>query len=241
MSQDPGNQALRADAVGREPLDHRLAAVLWDMDGTLVDSEPHWIATEHALVEAHGGVWTDAHAHALVGNPLLVSADYIREHGGVELPSEEIVELLLDGVISRMSGRLPWRPGARALLEEILAAGIPCALVTMSYRRFADAILAGLPVGSFQAVVTGDEVTHGKPHPEPYLTAAARLGVDPRDCLVIEDSATGIASGEAAGATVVGVPHVVAIPAAPNRTLVDSLEELDLGTLRSLLAAGPIV
>jgi beta-phosphoglucomutase-like phosphatase (HAD superfamily) len=143
------------------------AAVLWDMDGTLVDTEPYWIAEERALVELHGGVWTDEHAYQLVGNDLMVSAQYILDHAPVPLTPVEVVHELLAGVVRRVSRHVPWRPGARELLEALGEAGVPCALVTMSWRSLADVFVASLPAGTFAAVITGDEVTHGKPHPEP--------------------------------------------------------------------------
>ena len=202
------------------------AAVLWDMDGTLVDTEPYWIECEYEIVESFGGTWSDEHAHALVGNELLVSAAYLQEVGGVPLPPEEIVELLLDGVIERVRRHVPWRPGVESLLDRLNAASVPCALVTMSYRRLAQAVVELLPTGRFAAVVTGDEVDNGKPHPEPYLTAAALLGAEPAQCVAIEDSPTGVASAEAAGVPVLAVRNMVAIPPAPGRTLIDDLRGL---------------
>ena len=150
------------------------AAVLWDMDGTLVDTEPYWIACEHELVAEFDGTWTSADAHSIVGFDLLDAAVELRDRGGVRLDPHAIVERLLDGVIARAARELPWRPGAARLLAECAAAGVPCALVTMSWRRLADAVIAAAPAGSFAASVTGDEVTNGKPDPEPYLAAAAR-------------------------------------------------------------------
>ena len=211
------------------------AAVLFDMDGTIVDTEPYWIAAEYALVESYGGAWTDEHAHALVGNALIDSAIYIREHGAVPLPPEEIVDRLLDEVVRAAEASVPWRPGAVELLTELGDRGVPCALVTMSYRRLAATVIEKLQAGAFATVVTGDQVVDGKPHPEAYLTAAARLGVDPRRCVAIEDSPTGIASAEAAGALVVAVPHNVPIPLGPGRVLVDSLTELSVDRLAALL------
>jgi HAD superfamily hydrolase (TIGR01509 family) len=213
-------------------------AVLFDLDGTLVDTEPYWIACEQALVEAHGGSWTDADAHALVGNALMVSAGYIAAVGGVALPPEEIVELLVDGVQAMVRERIPWTPGARELVAELAEAGVPTALVTMSYRRLADAVLDGLPPGSFGAIVTGDEVREGKPHPEAYLRAAAALGVDPRRCLALEDSPTGVASAEAAGCRTVVVEGVVAVPPAPARLRLATLRGVTLGDLERLATVG---
>lgn len=198
------------------------------MDGTLVDTEPYWIETEFALAERFGGSWSREHALALVGNDLLVSARYIREHMPLDLPPEEIVELLLDGVVERVRRSVPWCDGAREQLLALAEAGVPCALVTMSWTRFVDPILEQLPEGTFSVVVTGDHVSHGKPHPEPYLTAAARLGLDPADCLAVEDSVTGATSAEAAGCPVLVVPNHVEVPAGERRTFAPSLVGLDL-------------
>lgn len=213
---------------------HLPAAVLWDMDGTLVDTEPYWIAAEYALVEEHGGTWTDEDALALVGNALLTAAAYIRERGGVDLEPAEIVENLLARVIAGVHDHTPWQPGARELLGALREAGVPCALVTMSYASLAGAVVAQLPEGTFAAVITGDEVTHGKPHPEPYLLAAQQLGVDARACVAIEDSPTGVASAEAAGCITLAVPHVAQVEAAPGRTIIDSLTDVTVDRLREL-------
>jgi HAD superfamily hydrolase (TIGR01509 family) len=210
-------------------------AVLWDMDGTLVDTEPYWIETEFALAERHGGSWSLEHALALVGNDLLDSGRYIREHMGIDREPREIVEELLDGVVERVRRAVPWRPGARELLGELGAAGVPCALVTMSWQRFVDPILEHLPTDTFRTVVTGDSVGAGKPHPEPYLTAAAELGVDPSDCVAIEDSDTGARSAEAAGCRVLCVPHHVDVAAGPRRTFLPSLEGVTPRHLGDLL------
>ncbi|MEN9793430.1 MAG: hypothetical protein RL330_1508 [Actinomycetota bacterium] len=191
-------------------------AVLWDMDGTIVDTEPYWIAAEYDIVESHGGTWSDDHARALVGSDLLDSGRYMRLHGGVDREPHEIVEMLLDRVVEGIRREVPWRPGARELLADLRAVPVPTALVTMSWRRFAREVVDALPAGSFDAVVVGDDVEQGKPHPEPYLLAARRLGVDPAECLAIEDSPTGVASALAAGCTVVAVPHVVDVPASTD-------------------------
>jgi HAD superfamily hydrolase (TIGR01509 family) len=207
------------------------------MDGTLVDTEPYWIECEYELVARHGnGAWTDEHAHSLVGFDLRDSARYIQQHGAVDLDVDDIVNRLLDGVIDRVRKRIPWRPGARELLARISAAEIPTALVTMSWRRFADAVVEALPPGSFTAVIAGDEVSSGKPHPEPYRAAARALGVRTRDCIAIEDSPTGVRSAVAAGCVVISVPHVVDVPEAATHTRVDSLREIDVPYLRSLTA-----
>lgn len=218
-----------------EPSTPRPAAVLWDMDGTLVDTEPYWIATEFEIAQRYGGTWSEEHALRLVGNDLLESGRYIREHMGIDRTPEEIVDELLDGVVARVRESVPWRPGAVELLAELIDLGVPCALVTMSYDRFVAPILAQLPEGAFGVVVTGDRVTQGKPHPEPYLVAAAALGVRPKECIAIEDSHPGATSAEAAGCTVLVVPHHVPVADGPRRIFRDTLVGLDAAAVGSLL------
>ena len=208
-----------------------MLAVLWDMDGTLVDSEPEWVAAEAEMVAEYGGRWTEADALQQIGNDLIVTARYLRDVAGVPGEPEAIVEELLDRVAARLDHEVPWRPGALELLTAVRAAGVPCALVTMSYRRFVDPILATLPPDTFGVVVTGDEVDCGKPHPEPYLAAARALGVDPSRTVAIEDSSTGTESAEAAGCTVLVVPNHVTVAPGPRRIFVETLVGLSLADL----------
>ena len=214
-----------------------LAAALWDFDGTLADTEPIWIEGEFELVGQLGGSWSVDHAHQLVGNSLLDSGAYILNTiGRPDLTPEWVVDWLVNYVVDRVThGPMPWRPGAFELLSELRAAGVPCALVSASYRILLDAALARLPQGTFQTSVAGDEVTRGKPHPEPYERACHALGVDARHCVVFEDSETGARAGNAAGAFVVAVPNKVLVPAAPRRVHVASLAELDVATVTRLL------
>ena len=173
-----------------------LAAALWDFDGTLADTEPIWIEGEFELVGQLGGSWSVEHAHQLVGNSLLDSGAYILNTiGRHDLTPEWVVRWLLGYVVDRVTrGPIPWRPGAVELLTELRAAGVPCALVSASYRILIDAALARLPQGIFSVSIAGDEVTYGKPHPEPYERACHSLGVDARHCVVLEDSETGARS-----------------------------------------------
>lgn len=217
-----------------EPVETPLA-VLWDMDGTLVDTEPYWMATELAIAEAHGGTWTHEDAMKLVGNDLLVSGEYIKAKLGLVQSAEEVVEMLLDGVVEQVRHAVPWCDGARELLLSLREAGVPCGLVTMSYQRFVAPILEHLPPETFRVIVTGDMVSQGKPHPEAYLTAAAALGVDPADCVAIEDSPTGARSAEAAGCRVLVVPNHVPVPEGPGRTFRETLEGLTPEALHSLV------
>jgi HAD superfamily hydrolase (TIGR01509 family) len=209
-------------------------AVLWDFDGTLVDTEPYWIEEEYALVESFGATWSDEHALALVGNDLLESGRYIVEHTGIPLSPAEVVDRLLDGVVVHMERRVPWRPGARELLAELRTAAVRCGLVTMSYERFVAPALAQLPADTFECVVTGEHVERGKPHPDPYLQAARLLGLHPAECVAIEDSGPGAASAAAAGCRVVVVPNHVVVPPDAGRTVVPSLTDLDAAALVGL-------
>jgi HAD superfamily hydrolase (TIGR01509 family) len=212
-----------------------VAAVLFDMDGTLVDTEPYWIESEYEIVEEHGGTWTDEHAMRLVGNDLLESGRYMSEHAGIDLEPSEIVEQLLDRVMSRLGRTVPWRPGAVEMLAALRERDVRLALVTMSYRRFVAPILAMLPPDTFEVVVTGDSVSQGKPHPEPYLKAAERLRVDPAATLAVEDSNTGARSAEAAGCTVVVVQNHVPVLPGDRRIFVDTLEGISPDDLPALM------
>lgn len=209
------------------------AAVLWDMDGTLVDSEPYWMRAEIELMDRYGLHWDEELGELMVGNTLLRSAEILREHG-LPLPAEEIVEILLDGVVDQVRAHVPFRPGALELLADLRDAGVPCALVTMSYRRLAEAVVAACEPGAFPVLITGDEVTHGKPHPEPYLAGAAALGLEPHRCIALEDSLPGLRSAVAAGTRAVGIPHIVALPETPGAVLVDTLTGVDAARLDAL-------
>ncbi|PPF61196.1 hydrolase [Clavibacter michiganensis] len=213
-------------------ISNRPAAVLWDMDGTIVDTEPYWMVAEEALVGSFGGTWTPEDGLRLVGNGLDDSARILQE-AGVDLPVQEIIDRLSDRVMEQILVEVPWRPGARELLRGIREAGIPTALVTMSIGRMARQVADAVPFDAFDHVVAGDDVSRSKPHPEAYLAAADLLGVDIRDCVAIEDSAPGVASATASGATVVAVPHHVPLPADDAYVLWDTLAGRTLADLEA--------
>jgi HAD superfamily hydrolase (TIGR01509 family) len=181
------------------------------MDGTLVDTEPYWMAAETALVESFGGTWSQEDALQLVGSGLLDSA-VILQRAGVAMEPEAIVSHLTDAVQQALRTQgVPFRPGARELLRDLRAAGISTGLVTMSLRRMALDVVDLIDFEAFDIVVAGDDVDNPKPHPEPYLQAAALLDVDIADVVVIEDSPTGLRAGLASGAVTLGVPHIVSL------------------------------
>lgn len=193
-----------------------LKAALWDMDGTLVDTEPYWMAAETELVTGHGGQWDDEQALNLVGRALEDSAE-ILQAAGVAMSVREIIDFLTGRVVVEIRREVPWRPGARELLHDLHTSGVRCALVTMSEGPLAQEIVNALPAPYFEFLVTGDQVSRGKPHPEPYLLAVERLRTaDPSltiaHCVALEDSVPGVASAMAAGLATIGIPHAVPLP-----------------------------
>lgn len=182
------------------------------MDGTIVNTEPLWMRAETELVEAHGGSWSHDQAMQLVGRGLYDSAEILR-NAGVRLAPLQVIRHLTDRVRQLLGDdELPWRPGARELLAALRAAGIPSALVTMSFRDMAEQVVAAIGFDAFDVIVAGDDVVQPKPHPEPYLRAADLLGVPIERCVAFEDSTTGVASAVASGAATVAIPFLVPIP-----------------------------
>lgn len=212
------------------------AAVLFDMDGTLVDSEKLWDVALHELAARYGGSLSETARRAMVGSSMADSMAIL--HADLGQPwrdaavgaawlEERVAELFVEG--------LRWRPGALALLRAVRAAGIRTALVTSTARSLVEVALNTLGRDSFDVVVCGDEVSDTKPHPAPYLTAARLLDVPIGRCVAVEDSPTGVASALASGAAVLAVPHDVPIAAADGVHLLESLDSADLTLLAGLL------
>ena len=207
------------------------------MDGTLVDTERYWMAAEEELVESFGGRWTHEDALGVVGRGLWEAA-LVFQAAGVDLDADTIVARLTARVQEQLTLHgVPWRPGARELLEALREASVPTALVTMSIRAMADDVVAAIPFDAFDVIVTGDSVENAKPHPEPYLAAAAAIGVDARDCVAIEDSPAGLTSAWAAGAVTIGVPNILPLDEAPAQVLWESLEGRSVSDVAALLEA----
>jgi HAD superfamily hydrolase (TIGR01509 family) len=214
-------------------------AVLWDMDGVLVDSEPLWTVAEIELAALLGGTWNDEIKALVVGTRLDVAVPAILRFFGVPDTPERVAETsawLLDRMVQLFTAQLAMMTGAEELLVSVHAEGVPMALVSSSFRVLVDAVLAQ-GVGPFAVTLAGDEVGRAKPDPEPYLMAAQLLGADPSRCVVIEDSPAGVAAGEAAGCALVAVPGVagVAFANAPRRLVVPSLAGVSVGDLRALV------
>lgn len=208
-------------------------AVLWDMDGTIIDSEPYWMEAEAALVARFGGTWSHEQAEGMVGNGLETSAA-ILQAAGVDLPVPAIVDWLDAYVQERLAEQLPLRPGAVELLVELREAGVPCALVTMSYEGMARQVADALPEGVFAEVVAGDNVERPKPFPDAYELAARRLGVDVTRCVAFEDSVPGLTAAVASGAVSVGIPLYSDLDQVEGGLRWQSLEGVTLDRLRAL-------
>jgi HAD superfamily hydrolase (TIGR01509 family) len=222
----------------RQPGGSGLAAVLFDMDGLLVDSEPLWFEVESEVMARLGGRWDTSDQEALVGGSLERTVSYLLARAVRPASPDDVGRWLVEAMVSVVaSADLAVLPGALELLTEVRTAGLPHALVTSSERKIMDAVQARAGV-SFAVTVCAEDVSASKPDPEPYLLAAARLGADPRRCVALEDSPNGVAAAEAAGCLLVAVPSLTPIPAAPGRLVVSSLTEVSLATLCRLASPG---
>ncbi|MEP7055369.1 MAG: HAD family phosphatase [Actinomycetota bacterium] len=208
--------------------------VLFDMDGLLIDSEPLWTVAEKELMRALGGEWDASLKPLFVGRHIDSSAELFLEITGSDKSPEWVVDYLLTRVSALFRQELPLMPGVTELLDELGRRGVPLAVVSASHRVLVDAALEDLGAERFTVTIAGDEVSAAKPDPEAYLKAAAALGVESGSCVVIEDSALGVAAGEAAGCVVLAVPSVASIAAAPRRYVVASLEGIDVDWLLAL-------
>ncbi len=210
--------------VGRPPVGP--SAVLWDMDGTLLDSERIWDVSLHELARHLGGQLSDDTRQRMVGSSLGTSMSLLFAQLDLA-PEPDAVRQAGQWLLARtgvlFDAGLSWRPGAQSALELVQAHGWPMALVTNTGRVLTERALRTVGRDRFAATVCGDEVHQGKPAPDPYLRAAELLGVDPQQCLAIEDSPTGAASAEEAGCPVLVVPCEVAVPDGAGRVFRDSL------------------
>ena len=217
--------------LGRKPS----FAVLFDMDGTIIDSEPYWMASEQALAADHNGTWTANDGLDIIGMDLDESSKLFKDRANIPLEPEEIKNRLTNDVQSKLARAVPWRPGAKELLLELRKRNVKTALVTMALHRMAQQVVDAIPFDAFDVIVAGDDVTRGKPHPEAYEKAAALLGFPPSKCIAFEDSVTGLTSAEAAGTYAIGIPNIIEIPQKPDRVLWPTLEGVTFKQLRKLI------
>ncbi|MCE6998923.1 HAD family phosphatase [Saccharothrix sp. S26] len=216
-------------------------AVLWDMDGTLLDSEKLWDIPLYEFVEKLGGTLSLATRQAMVGSSVPRTMSMLFAEVGIDRPSPEDVADGAAWIMRRTEevfrAGLPWRPGAREALRAVRDSGVPMALVTSTERQLTEVALDTIGRDLFDVTVCGDEVDRrNKPLPDPYLKAARLLGVDPTRCVAIEDSPTGVASAVAAGCTVLVVPCDVPVEQGERRVFRDSLVGVRLEALAPLLA-----
>ncbi|MGC5616996.1 HAD family hydrolase [Georgenia sp. Z1491] len=208
-------------------------AVLWDMDGTIIDSEPLWFLHQRTLIEEHGGRWEDEMSHELVGLNLEDAATTMIEKGGIDLEPAAFLDELVGRVVDHVRNEgVERRPGAFELIEQLREARVPQALVTASYSPFAE-VVSEL-AGGFDVLVPGDRVERGKPDPEGYLLAARLLGADIERCVAIEDSPNGLRAARASGARCLGIPHMAEIPHAPGLSRAATLADVNLSTIREI-------
>ncbi|MGA4668454.1 HAD-IA family hydrolase [Propionibacteriaceae bacterium Y1923] len=214
-----------------------LAALLFDFDGTLVDTEPLWIEVELEMMAERGGHWEWADAEARNGHSVPSTVKLmLSELGDEETSVEDMMAELIDRVVEKVRQAEPeFRPGIESLLAEARAAGVPCAVVTSSPKSMTDVVLPRLPADQFATVITQEIPRNLKPHPEPYLLAAERLGVDIHRCVVVEDSDPGAIAGEAAGATVIGVPTDGELHDTAGRVVLPTLAGVSLDWIDQLV------
>ncbi len=210
-----------------------LQAVLFDMDGTLVETESLWHEAEVLTMTSFGSSWSDEEQRDALGGPFDRVVDYMADKTGV--PAAEVGTTLVESIDHLMRSRpLPVQPGVRELHDEVRAAGIPTGLVTNSFRQLIGLVLESTGL-HFDVTVAGDELTENKPHPMPYRVACERLRVDPTQTVVLEDSLTGIESAATAGCFVVAIPHMALIDASARQLIVPSAADVDLSILRELV------
>jgi len=208
--------------------------VLWDMDGTLIDSEPIWIRAQSRLVEDYGGTWTHDDGLTLVGVSM-EDVGIALQAAGVPLTSKQIVDRLVQEVTAALEIRVPWRRGALELVKALAAAGVPQAIVTSAPLFLPQAVARALPKRAIQAIVAHEDVRNSKPHPEPYLIATRALDVPPAHCIAIEDSPAGLSSAIAAGVVAIGVPRDTPLDDPGRWTRIESLEGVGVDDLLRII------
>ena len=208
-----------------------MSAILFDMDGTLIDSEPLWLEAEIEIMEELGCNWDQQDQINCLGGPIDKTENYMQDRSNNIKPFGYFTEKLDDVMEKKLSTKLNLIPNALEIINDCKRSELKIALVTASSGRLMKAVLKRFPVGIFDAVVSYDDVKRSKPDPEPYLLAAKTLGVDITNCVVIEDSLTGVQSGLNAGAQVIGIPHLVKMPSNPNLRVIESLSEINMDRL----------
>ncbi len=215
-----------------------IKAVIFDMDGLLLDSELYWDEARHGYVQQQGGAWSNQDSVNVIGHNSAQWARYIQEQFGIQQPAAEIIQAVVARMEQLYAQELPWLPGAQDAVR-LLAGRYPLAVASASHRTLIDLVLNVSGLGLFfQSVTSADEVTHGKPAPDVYLLAASRLGVAATACVAFEDSSNGILSAAASGAQVVAVPNLhfppTAVALAQATLVLPSLAQLTLAMVEGI-------
>jgi len=208
-----------------------MSAILFDMDGTLVDSEPLWLSAEIEIMQEFGCTWTAEDQIACLGGPRSKTEKIMQEKSGFQMPDGYFGSRLDNLMELKLASELNIYAGGLKLIAECKNYGLKVGLVTASGTRLMNVVLQNFPKDTFDVVVSGDDVTNSKPDPEPYLKAANDLSVDITQSLVIEDSLTGVTSALASGAQVIGIPHLITLPENINLRLIDKIDDLTLDKL----------
>ncbi|MDD7385031.1 MAG: HAD family phosphatase [Actinomycetaceae bacterium] len=213
-------------------------ALLMDMDGTLIRSGQYWKQAETAIFARYGVAFSRKLALRMVGKSIGDGIAELIEHSGIDASPRVLAQEIIEAVIEvERNNPVLFQPGARELLERARQLGIRLALVTGSVHDMAQVMIDQLPEGTFSVVITGDMVEHGKPNPQPFLTAARALGVDPSRSIVFEDSPAGVEAGVAAGAHTVVVPYEVHVDPPDGVFMLQSLTQADEALLRRVMAS----
>ena len=209
-------------------------AVFFDMDGLMVDSEPEWFLSEIEVTKPFGYTWLESDQIACLGGPLSKVGQYMFDKCGQEQSPEFFTQTLIDTQVARMRGNTPTMPGAVKLVRELQSHGVKTALVSASPRNIVDAVLDNLGHDLFPFSISSDDVVKTKPDPEAYLKAADMSESNISNCLVFEDSITGMSAAIASGAYLIAVPHLVSIEESPRVRVIRSLEQLSFSKLTDL-------
>jgi HAD superfamily hydrolase (TIGR01509 family) len=204
------------------------------MDGLMVDSEPEWLLSEIEVTAPFGYRWQDEDQVACLGGPLSKVGQYMFDKCGQVQSPQFFTQTLIDTQVARMRGNTPTMPGAIELVRELQSQGVKTALVSASPRNIVDAVLDNLGHDLFPFSISSDDVTNTKPDPEAYVKAATMSGSDITNCLVFEDSLTGMNAAIASGAYLVGVPHLVSIAESSRVRVIKSLEQLSYAKIKEL-------
>jgi HAD superfamily hydrolase (TIGR01509 family) len=215
-------------------LSHFFSAIFFDMDGTFVDTEPMWLASETELMARYNYEWNAQDQANCLGGPLDRVGRYMFDLAGKTQSPEYFTETLISLTHAHLRDGAALMKGAQELMSLCQSMELPMALVSASPRVLVDAVLDNLEFHYFAISISSDDVNKVKPDPEGYLAAAHALGVAIEDCLILEDSATGVAAASASGGLVVAIPHLVPISEGERLRIVSSLTDLSLQRLQEL-------